>query len=412
MPGSIARAGPNLLITTDVELLRKIAAPRSRYNRSEWNQAMKLDNRIDNILSELDEKRHAELRYKTSFGYNGKDLPSRETRVADRVLDYVKLIEDSYLSTAEHVKPMDLARTAQYFTLDVITDMAFGYPFGFLSANKDLYDYISSVGSLMPFFELQGNVRFVAAITQNYYVKALMSPKANDGSPFGQMIGAAQQAVKERYRPGAEQKEDMLTSFMKRGITQLEAESEALMQVLAGADSTATAVRMIMFHLMSTPYTYQKLQAEIDDAQLTWPVNTDTEAKSLPYLQAVIKEGLRIWPPGVGIATKYVPPEGETLDDGRFIPGGTRIGWSAWGVHHNPETYGEDAKYFRPERWIDNDPDKIRRMENVLDSIFGNGRYGCVGRSLAILELNKILIAVSPLSLCKSFTQTKGKMLM
>jgi hypothetical protein len=98
---------------------------------------------------------------------------------------------------------------------------------------------------------------------------------------------------------------------------------------MAGADSTATAVRIIMYLVMTNPLVYAKLRAELDEADrkilLSWPVLTNAQAMSLPYLQAVITQGLRPWPPGVGISTKWVPPESDTLEDGRFISGGTRI---------------------------------------------------------------------------------------
>jgi hypothetical protein len=45
-----------------------MATPRSKYGRSEWNQALKLDPRCDNTISEMDEKKHAELRYMLSHG--------------------------------------------------------------------------------------------------------------------------------------------------------------------------------------------------------------------------------------------------------------------------------------------------------------------------------------------------------
>lgn len=310
------------------------------------------------------------------------------------MLDLVHLIETKYISSKGKLRILDLARISQYFTLDVITDMAFGDPFGFLAADADIHNYITSIGALMPVFELQANVTWIAAILNNEWVKKLMAPTANDGSAFGEMIGAAQQAVRARYKPGAEEKDDMLNSFMKRGITQLEAESESLLQVLAGADSTATAVRMIMYQIMTNPPVYAKLQAEVDNASIAGLVISDAEANALPYLQAVIKEGLRAWPPGVGISTKLVPPEGESFEDGRFIPGGTRVGWSAWGTQHNKDTYGEDAQYFRPERWFDSG-ERMAKMERVIENLFGSGRYGCLGKTLAMLELNKVFVTVS-----------------
>lgn len=71
-----------------------------------------------------------------------------------------------------------------------------------------------------------------------------------------------------------------------------------------------------------------RLRAEIDAAaekgRISSPIQ-DVEARTLPYLQACIKEGLRLFPPVTGLMPKVVPPEGDTFN-GVFIPGGTEIG--------------------------------------------------------------------------------------
>jgi cytochrome P450 len=81
----------------------------------------------------------------------------------------------------------------------------------------------------------------------------------------------------------------------------------------------------------------------------------------------------------------------EKLEDGRFISGGTRIGWSPWSTQHNKDIYGDDAHYFRPERWLEleSGSEKLLRMERPHELIFGNGRYGCLGKTLAMIEQNK-----------------------
>ncbi len=97
---------------------------------------------------------------------------------------------------------------------------------------------------------------------------------------------------------------------------------------MAGSDTTATAVRAIMLFLITTPRVLWRLRAEIDEAvnsgNISNPIR-DQEARALPYLQACIKEGLRLFPPVTGLLTKLVPPEGDTID-GVFLPGGTDIG--------------------------------------------------------------------------------------
>lgn len=66
--GCPARIGPNMIIHDDPEIARFIGAPRSPFRRGHWYSGMKFDPRIDNLLSERDEKRHNELRAKMMPG--------------------------------------------------------------------------------------------------------------------------------------------------------------------------------------------------------------------------------------------------------------------------------------------------------------------------------------------------------
>jgi cytochrome P450 len=98
---------------------------------------------------------------------------------------------------------------------------------------------------------------------------------------------------------------------------------------LAGSDTTATATRSTMLYLMTSPHVYSTLEREIDTAikqnTISSPI-TNAEGQKLPYLQAVIKEGLRIYPPVTGLMLKEVPKGGDILN-GIFVPGGAEIGY-------------------------------------------------------------------------------------
>jgi len=187
----------------------------------------------------------------------------------------------------------------------------------------------------------------------------------------------------------------MLGSFLRHGLTRAELESEALLQIMVGTDSTATAVRCTFYYILTNPRVYNTLLAELTTAlpSLSRPIIKDAEARNLPYLQACITEGLRIWPPVSSLIYKTAPPEGDVLDDGRIIPGGTDVGYSAWAVHRDKRLYGSDADVYRPDRWIEakeNDPDQWERMNRSVELIFGTGKYGCLGKNIAALELNKV----------------------
>lgn len=147
-----------------------------------------------------------------------------------------------------------------------------------------------------------------------------------------------------------------------------------------------------MLYLLTHPRVITKIRAE--SAPYPSPV-TDATARTLPYLQAVIKEGLRIFPPVVGLMSKEVPAAGDVIN-GIFVPGGTKIGFGAYGIYRNKAIWGEDADSFRPERWLDVSPEKLKVMESHLELVFSYGKYKCLGKDIAMMELNKVFIEVRP----------------
>lgn len=152
-----------------------------------------------------------------------------------------------------------------------------------------------------------------------------------------------------------------------------------------------------MLHLMTSPRVLAKLRTEIASSPRTTPVISDAEARAMPYLQAVVKEGLRIYPPVTGLMSKDVPPAGDTFK-GTFIPGGTRIGYCAWGIFRDKEIWGDDADEFRPERWLEASPEKLKELESTLELVFSYGKWQCLGRSVALIELNKVFVEVSDMA--------------
>lgn len=149
-----------------------------------------------------------------------------------------------------------------------------------------------------------------------------------------------------------------------------------------------------MLHIITNPNVYSKLRAEIAGTHYSEPIIPDSIGRDLPYLQAVIKEGLRIFPPVAGLMSKQVPPQGDTWK-GQFIPGGTKVGYCAWGIFRREDIWGSDAGEFRPERWLESDPEKLKEMEGALELIFSYGRWQCLGRPVALMELNKIYVEAS-----------------
>jgi cytochrome P450 len=162
---------------------------------------------------------------------------------------------------------------------------------------------------------------------------------------------------------------------------------------LTGSDTIATAIRVTLLYLSTNPRVLSKFLDEIAAHSPSSPI-TEPEAKAMPYLQAIIKEGLRLWPPSSALVTKTAPPQGDTFN-GLFIPGGTDVGSSVWGVFRNKKFWGEDANEFRPERWFGLEDGRRKEMDDTMGLIFGFGKYTCLGKGVAMLELNKVFVEVS-----------------
>lgn len=308
----------------------------------------------------------------------------------------INLIQNNYLSPPSEYVPFDLAQTVTFFTLDTISTVAFGRCFGFLDKDGDPFDYIKQGRTLWPFVQYLATFPEIDNLLRIPSIRALW-PSASDATGLGAVMNFAHEVVASRFHPKdptTTRNDDMLSSFIAHGLSQTQLESETLIQITAGSDSTATAIRMALLHVTTNPRILATLRAELDAAlaagAVTRPVIRDAEARALPYLQACIREALRIVPPVAGLLPKKTPPGAGDVLAGKYVPPGTEIGWNAWGVMHDRATFGADADVFRPERWLDTaDEAKVARMVEAQGVVFGAGKHGCLGRGVAMLELDK-----------------------
>jgi len=163
----------------------------------------------------------------------------------------------------------------------------------------------------------------------------------------------------------------------------------------AGSDTAATSIRALLLHIITNPLVYAKVQAEIYAAVTSGELSRpclDLEARALVYLQACIKEGLRVFPPITALRERVVPKGGDILH-GTFIPGGTNIGLNLPGLLMN-EVFLPDPKVFRPERWLEAGPEQLRSMERVHELVFNWGFTRCLGIKLASTMTSKFFVEV------------------
>lgn len=167
----------------------------------------------------------------------------------------------------------------------------------------------------------------------------------------------------------------------------------SLSNIRAGSDTTAITLSGIFYHLLKNPASFQRLRKEIDDAAATGKISDPIafkETQELSYLQAVIKEGLRLHP-AVGLPLARVVPQAGATIAGRSIPAKSIVGINAWVAHQNQSVYGPDADSWRPERWLEIEQEGRGGEVERYFFAFGMGSRTCIGKNISLLEISKLV---------------------
>lgn len=153
----------------------------------------------------------------------------------------------------------------------------------------------------------------------------------------------------------------------------------------AGSDTTSSMLQSIFYHLLRNPKTLERARAEIAPIDNSDRVLPFSEVRELPYLNACIKEALRIHTP-IPMPLPRLAQKGGTEIGGRCFPEGITVSGSPWVLHRSTALWGEDADEFKPERWLGDDGPRLERYFMP----FGAGFMACPGQHLARIEALKI----------------------
>eukprot|EP01018_Ginkgo_biloba_P005300 Gb_04398 [translate_table: standard] len=147
--------------------------------------------------------------------------------------------------------------------------------------------------------------------------------------------------------------------------------------LVAGIETTATTLEWALSELLRNPHVMKKAQKELESVVGMNRRIKESDLSDLIYLQCVVKETLRLYPPA-GLMLPHQSTEGCTVG-GYHIPGKTRLMVNVWAIGRDPAVW-EDPLAFRPERFIGRDIDVQGQNFELIP--FGSGRRGCPGLSL------------------------------
>ncbi|KAF4452110.1 hypothetical protein F53441_5043 [Fusarium austroafricanum] len=390
--GPMVRVGPKEVLTDDLELLRKINGTKSLYAKGASYSGSRLNPYHESLFMMRDPVAHDKMKAKLIYGYSGKETAGPEAAIDEQIQNLIRLIQDKYVSKPGEFRPLLWSKTSGLFTLDVISRLALGKEFGCLRSDEDIYGFFDTLREYLPTIALTTDVPWLRNIAFSPLVLRLFGPSIKDKRGIGRLMGLANNVVEEFYDGDGEAKRDMLSSFKKHGLTKEECEIESIFMFVAGSDTTASVIRAGMLHILATPHVYSRLKQEIANTiREGWASQPITNAESLfqPYIQAVVYECLRIRSISTNMSFKEVPAGGEVYN-GKLLPAGTNIGMNFSGLLRSETLFGKDAHIFRPERFTEVDDETSAKLKRDVELSFGLGRWSCLGKPIALMELNKI----------------------
>ncbi|KAK1293704.1 Cytochrome P450 98A2 [Acorus calamus] len=159
-----------------------------------------------------------------------------------------------------------------------------------------------------------------------------------------------------------------------------------LWMITAGMDTTAISAEWAMAELIRNPRVQAKAQEELDRVIGPNRIMSETDFPSLPYLQCVAKEALRLHPP-----TPLMLPHKASANvklGGYDVPKGSNVHVNVWAVARDPAHWCDPLE-FRPERFFEEDVDMKGHDFRLLP--FGAGRRVCPGAQLGINMVQSML---------------------
>lgn len=158
--------------------------------------------------------------------------------------------------------------------------------------------------------------------------------------------------------------------------------------IFRGTDTTALLTEWVMAELVLHPEVQTKLQTELDMVVMNESV-TDADVAKLPYLQAVVKEALRVHPPGPLLSWARLSTSDVQLSNGMLVPTNTTAMVNMWAITHDPKIWPNPSE-FNPGRFLESasGADVDVRGSDLRLAPFGAGRRVCPGKNLGLVTVS------------------------
>lgn len=234
--------------------------------------------------------------------------------------------------------PIDMGHWFQCYAFDVIGMITYGKRLGFLDRGDDIGGVMGALEDHMKYATLIGI--FPSLHRHLYSIKNYWAGAKGAGRAY--ILSFTKERIREHQTTPKAVSEtpesstamvDFLTKFLAKhsdspdAFTSYHVLTGCTANMVAGSDTTAISLSAILYYLLTNPECLQKLRAEIKSCEEQGNLSefpTFQESQQMPYLQAIVKETLRMHP-ATGLPLERVVPEGGATISGHYFPEGVSL---------------------------------------------------------------------------------------
>ncbi|KAK6542546.1 hypothetical protein TWF694_006493 [Orbilia ellipsospora] len=391
--GPYVRVSPHEISVADISSIRKIHGTQDVFPKSEWYEVSGGSKGMG-IIGITDHER-----YKVHRKAYGNLFSFSNVRFIEPVIS--KHVDKCVAKMREELErggEPDVVLWSKLMAGDIVGEVVFGIDYEMVENGKmnsyfeDSMAFIvlAAARGLFPFINFiepilkkipQSTVQWVFGCDQrlsDYALEALNNLKLEIGDcKNGQVRPTLFSKVLENL-------DNSSKSSSKYKITMEEVKMEAFISNFAGTHTVPIVSVFVVWEIFRREDIRRKLEQEIAEVAGTDVDIPDEKLKRLPYLDGVIKEALRLYPPGQTLIPRAVPRGGRQLGP-YFFAEGTSVVSPVYTVHRDPEAF-PDPYLFKPERWNNT----MNDMETAILAWGGASRI-CLGQHLAMMELRMLI---------------------
>ncbi|KAI1325711.1 cytochrome P450 [Xylariaceae sp. FL0255] len=380
--GSIIRTGPEELTIIDPAAISLIDGPNSQCTKAAWYDIF-LPQVSINSTRNVEE--HGLRRRVWDRGFSPAALSIYDIYIIEHAHLLAARIECLVLEHSNRVDGLDEAvvnvtEWCFWFSFDVMGEFAFARSFGMLRDSKwhakirQLVDAMAMLGPVSP-------VPWLAQIVLG------LKPRLPSVNTWLSMLKWSAGCMDERLRAEIDRPDvsHWLIEAFKKGLPASDRrwlDGDAFSMVVAGSDTGAITLTFALYELARSPVQQDILFAQLRDID----THDKVQLQACAHLNAILQETLRLHPP-VPTGGYRVTPRAGLLLNGTYIPGHVTIVAPKYNIGRLESSYVRPTEFI-PERWT-------TQPELLIDkrgfSPFGQGKFGCVGKALAMTELRLVI---------------------